>query len=174
MKYEGRLRGHDATVRITDQNGEPWFIAKDVCDVLGLTTANFPRDLDADEQGVFQLMTPGGMQSSKIINESGLYSPILRSRKEEAKRFKNWVTSEVLPTIRKEGRYSLPSAGPVYALPQTLAEALEFAAKQARKKVALESQKQIMAPKTEVYDALVADHYRRNQRRQCQRHIVVD
>lgn len=95
----------DAPVRVTDQNGGPWFIAKDVCDVLGLTTANLARDLDDDEQGVFQLMTPGGMQSCKIINESGLYSLILKSRKPEAKSFKKWVTSEVLPSIRKHGGY---------------------------------------------------------------------
>jgi prophage antirepressor-like protein len=97
--------GRTLNVRITDQNGDPWFIAKDVCDVLGLTTANLARDLDDDEQGVFQLMTPGGMQSCKIINESGLYSLVLKSRKEEAKRFKKWVTKDVLPSIRKHGGY---------------------------------------------------------------------
>lgn len=88
-------------VRVTGTPEDPWFVAKDVCDALGIKTDHLARDLDEDEQGVAQLATPRGTQSAKIINESGLYSLILRSRKESAKKFKKWVTSEVLPSIRK-------------------------------------------------------------------------
>lgn len=89
-------------VRVFGTPEDPWFLAKDVCDALGISTANLARDLDEDEQGVTQLMTPGGVQDAKTISESGLYSLILRSRKDSAKKFKKWVTSEVLPALRKQ------------------------------------------------------------------------
>lgn len=90
-------------VRVVDTEGDPWWVAKDVCDVLGTRHTNISRDLDSDEKGVIQLMTPGGEQRFVTVNESGLYSLILRSRKPEAKLFKRWITHEVLPTIRKTG-----------------------------------------------------------------------
>lgn len=92
-------------LRVIMQGDDPWFVAKDVCDALGLTTANLARDLDGDEKGSIKLMTPGGLQLVTLISESGLYSLILRSRKPEAKAFKKWVTAEVLPSIRKTGGY---------------------------------------------------------------------
>lgn len=93
-------------VRTVQKDGEPWFVLRDVCAVLGTTNdRNVAARLDADEKGVHQLDTPGGMQSMTIINESGLYNVILRSDKPEAKPFRKWVTSEVLPTIRKTGSY---------------------------------------------------------------------
>lgn len=101
------------SVRNVVIKGEPWFVAKDVCDVLGLTKyRDAISSLDADEkQGCPLLLdTPGGKQSVAIINESGLYSLILKSRKPEAKAFKKWVTSEVLPSIRKYGYYISPSS----------------------------------------------------------------
>lgn len=94
------------TVTITaikDVAGEPWFIAKEVCDALGLGTEHVRRDLDDDEVDSANLA--GSNRPMLIINESGLYSLILRSRKPEAKAFKKWVTSVVLPTIRKTGGY---------------------------------------------------------------------
>lgn len=96
------------TVRAINRNGEIWFVAADVCAVLDIKN---PRDavstLDDDEKDVGITDTLGGKQKSTIINESGLYALILRSRKPEAKRFRKWVTSEVLPSIRKTGAYSL-------------------------------------------------------------------
>ncbi|MFR9546725.1 MAG: Bro-N domain-containing protein, partial [Rikenellaceae bacterium] len=87
-------------------NCEPWVVAKDVCEILGIEKH---RDaisrLDDDERGSVKLDTLGGMQTMSIINESGLYSLIFRSNKPEAKVFRKWVTSEVLPTIRKKGYY---------------------------------------------------------------------
>lgn len=93
-------------VRTIEKDGEPWFVLKDVCTVLGISKyRDTATRLDADERGSVELDTPGGMQSMTIINESGLYNVILRSDKPEAKPFRKWVTSEVLPTIRKTGSY---------------------------------------------------------------------
>lgn len=93
--------------RVIDRNGEPWFVLSDVCSKLGISQpASAARGLDDDEKGVLTMHTPGGPQKKRIVNESGLYSLILTSRKPEAKRFKKWITSEVLPSIRKTGRYS--------------------------------------------------------------------
>lgn len=91
------------TMLIDDQ---PWFVAADVCQALAIRNSRdaFAR-LDEDEKGVANADTLGGTQNVSILNESGLYSLILTSRKAEAKRFKKWVTAEVLPAIRKHGRY---------------------------------------------------------------------
>ena len=91
------------TLLIDDQ---PWFVAADVSSALEYRIAgDMTRNLDEDEKGTQIVRTLGGEQEMLVINESGLYSAILRSRKVEAKRFKKWVTAEVLPAIRKHGRY---------------------------------------------------------------------
>ncbi|MDD4837288.1 MAG: BRO family protein [Dethiosulfovibrio sp.] len=99
--------GYVRNVRVTDQNGEPWFIAKDVIDILGLSNITEAiRDLDEDEKNnIRNPEVKRGNPNLLIINESGLYSLILKSRKPEAKRFKKWVTSEVIPALRKDGAY---------------------------------------------------------------------
>lgn len=95
-------------VRVVLRDEEPWFVAADVCAALDLDNTHMAVDrLDEDEKGVTSINTPGGPQSMTIINESGLYSLVLGSRKPEAKPFKKWVTSEVLPAIRKSGRYEV-------------------------------------------------------------------
>lgn len=110
--------------------GEPWFVASDVCAVLEIAQpASSLRLLDDDEKGVHTMHTPGGDQQVSIVNEPGLYSLVLRSRKPEAKAFKRWITHDVLPALRKTGIYSVT---PAYQLPQTFADALELAARQAR------------------------------------------
>lgn len=87
-------------------NDQPWFVANDVSAALLYSEASaMTRHLDDDEKGLSIVQTLGGEQEMLVINESGLYSAILRSRKAEAKRFKKWVTAEVLPAIRKHGRY---------------------------------------------------------------------
>jgi anti-repressor protein len=94
-------------VRIIEQEGDPWFVLKDVCDVLGLTNPSIVADrLDIDERSKFNL---GRQGDGTIVNESGLYSVILRSDKPEAKRFRKWITSDVLPAIRKRGGYLSPA-----------------------------------------------------------------
>lgn len=97
------------TVRtITDSEGNPWFVAADVASILDYRTAkDMTRNLDDDEKGGQIVPTPGGDQEMTVINESGLYSAILKSRKPEAKAFRKWVTSDVLPSIRKTGSYSV-------------------------------------------------------------------
>ena len=99
----------DNLIRIfKDRQGDPWWVAKDVCLALGI---EFYRDalskLDEDERGSVLVDTPGGPQEMSTINEPGLYSLIFRSRKPEAREFKRWVTHEVLPALRKTGSYSV-------------------------------------------------------------------
>ena len=91
---------------IVDKCGEPWFLSTDVAEVLGYHKTNHAtRLLDDDERKAHIVGTPGGPQKLSTVNESGLYSLIFASRKVEARRFKKWVTSDVLPTIRKTGSY---------------------------------------------------------------------
>lgn len=97
----------------TDENGEPLFVAKDVCEVLEIANVSQACSrLDTDEKGVVLTDTLGGTQELMAVTESGLYALIFRSRKEEARRFRKWVTSEVLPAIRKTGSYSIPAPTP--------------------------------------------------------------
>ena len=95
-------------VRIITINDEPWFVGKDVADILGYSNSRkaLSDHVDDEDKGVTKSDTLGGNQNITIINESGLYSLILKSKKPEAKQFKRWVTSEVLPTIRKHGAYN--------------------------------------------------------------------
>ena len=95
-------------LQVIANNGEVWFIAKDVCNILGIAKhRSAVSRLDDDERGSVLVDTLGGKQSVSSINESGLYSLVLGSRKPEAKQFKKWVTSEVLPAIRKTGKYQI-------------------------------------------------------------------
>lgn len=97
---------HSNEVRVVMRDGEPWFVCTDVADALGyLTAKDAARHLDDDEKGRQIVPTLGGDQSLTIINESGLYALVLRSRKPEARKFAKWVTGEVLPAIRKTGAY---------------------------------------------------------------------
>lgn len=95
-------------LRTMNIDGEPYFVGKDVAEVLGYKrTADAIREhVESEDKGVGKIQTPGGMQNVTIINESGLYSLIFSSKLESAKRFKRWVTSEVLPAIRKNGIYA--------------------------------------------------------------------
>lgn len=100
---------NDQPVRVINRDGEPWFVAKDVCDILDLgNSRDAVSSLDADEKDVGIADTPGGKQTMSLVNESGLYSLIFRSRKDEAKKFRRWVTHDVLPSIRKTGGYTVP------------------------------------------------------------------
>lgn len=93
-------------VRTISINNSPWFVAKDVCDVLEHSNVSKAcANLDDDEKGITKSYTLGGVQELLTINESGLYALILRSNKPNAKAFRKWVTSEVLPAIRQTGKY---------------------------------------------------------------------
>lgn len=105
------------SVRIVMIDDCPWFVAADVCAALDIAeTHRALARLDEDEKGRHTMTTPGGNQELSIINESGLYALILTSRKPEAKKFKKWVTSEVLPALRRTGHYEIPQAVPAVAL----------------------------------------------------------
>ena len=99
-------------VRTTVVDGEPWFVGKDIALALGYinTKDALSRHVDADDKGGSRITTPSGEQEMTIINESGLYSLVLSSKLPTAKKFKRWVTSEVLPAIRKTGSYSVKQA----------------------------------------------------------------
>jgi prophage antirepressor-like protein len=98
---------------IRDENGNPWWVAKDICEVLSLSDTSMAlQPLDDDEKGTRKVCTPGGKQQMSVINESGLYTLILRSNKPAARPFRKWVTAEVLPAIRKTGAYRQPGADP--------------------------------------------------------------
>ena len=94
-------------VRTVVVNEEPYFVGKDVAKILGYkrTADAIKQHVDLEDKGVGKIQTPGGLQKTTLINESGLYSLIFSSKLDSAKRFKRWVTSEVLPQIRKQGFY---------------------------------------------------------------------
>ena len=98
-------------VRVIEHKGEPWFVARDVCAVLGTETRDLPDILEHDEQRpivdiIHTLNDSTGLRrDSRIISEPGLYSLVLRSRKPEAKAFKRWIVHEVIPSIRRTGGY---------------------------------------------------------------------
>ena len=107
-------------------NNEPYFVATDIAKALGYRDAfDMTRRLDDDEKDTQKVRTLGGEQVMVVLNESGLYSSILGSNKEQAKVFKKWVTKEVLPSIRKTGSYSIQQQ---FQIPQTYSEALMLAA----------------------------------------------
>lgn len=101
----------DQQIRALTIEGEPWFVGKDVAEVLGYSNSRkaIADHVDSEDKGVTKCYTLGGTQQIAIINESGLYSLILSSKLPKAKEFKRWVTSEVLPTIRKHGAYMTPA-----------------------------------------------------------------
>jgi prophage antirepressor-like protein len=140
---------------ITDQHGNPWWVANEVCKVLGLTNPSVSvQSLDDDERAKFNL---GRQGDTWIINEPGLYSLILRSRKPEAKAFKRWVTHEVLPEIRKTGSYSAKLAFDPRSL--TRLDILQMAIDSEKRALVAEdsvrqlaAENQVLAPKGQYYD----------------------
>lgn len=131
-------------IRTVEIDGEPWFVATDIAKALGYRMASdMTRRIDDEDKGTRKVRTIRGEQDVTVINESGLYSSILGSNIPSAKKFKHWVTSEVLPTIRKTGGYQLP---------QTYAEALRALADKAEEAERLSIENLEMKPKAEFYD----------------------
>lgn len=116
-----------AKVRVVSRDAAPWFVAADLLATLNLDRKALER-LDADEKGVNPIHTPGGLQEMTVVNESGLYSLILGSRKPEARKFKKWITAEVLPAIRRTGQYvtQLDGDEDLDATPMTPGEVAEI------------------------------------------------
>jgi prophage antirepressor-like protein len=129
------------TIRTVLRDAEPWVVAADACAALDITN---PRSslalLDEDEKGVHTMDTLGGPQQMAVVNEPGLYSLILRSRKPEAKAFKRWITHEVLPAIRKTGSYGT-AVIPDMGTPEGRLQILDMAMRAERR--ALESEQRI-------------------------------
>ena len=144
-------------VRALEIKNEPWFVGKDVAEILGYKKARnaIAQHVDDEDKKEAPIQgTPGGTQSMTIINESGLYSLILSSKMPNAKKFKHWVTSEVLPTIRKHGAYMTDEkAFDVVNNKDGLASLLQQAADQLRQK---DIQIEKMKPKAMLADAITA------------------
>lgn len=141
-------------VRTVVIDGEPWFVAGDLAAILGYsTTAAMTRTLDEDEKGVHSLHTLGGEQQVTIINEPGMYSAVLRSRVEGAKQFRWWLTHDVLPAIRKTGRYG-SDVDMLAHLPSS--RLLMLAAEAAERAEALEAKIASDAPKVLFANAVAA------------------
>lgn len=139
---------NDHVVRTVTVDGDPWFVAADVCAVLDLADpSSAVRALDDDERGLHAVLTPGGDQRVVVVSEAGLYALTWRSRKPEAKSFKRWITHEVLPAIRRNGSYAV--------VPQTYAQALRAAADAVEARELAEQQLEITAPKAASYDRVI-------------------
>ena len=144
-------------IRSVEINGEIYFVGKDVATILGyVETAKAIREhVDADDKGVSVLDTPGGKQEMVIINESGLYSLILSSKLPKAKEFKRWVTSEVLPSIRKHGAYMTPATiENIIANPDFGIELLKNLKSEREKRIAAEKTIEEQKPKVLFADAV--------------------
>ena len=149
---------HFGQIRIIEQDGEPWFVAADVCRALELGEVHVAmRRLDDDEKGRCSIPTPGGVQEMSIINEPGLYSLVLGSRKPEAKAFKRWITHDIIPAIRKTGGYI--HGADSMTQDELMAKALLVAQKtienQQLRLSTLTVENQIMKPKADYFDDLV-------------------
>lgn len=153
------------SVRTVIKDNGPWFVAADVCKALEIDRTQ-TRRLDDDEKGVYSIQTPGGEQETTIVNEPGLYSLVLGSRKPEAKEFKRWITHEVIPSIRKHGMYATDEllANPDFAIQvfQQLKEEREARRLSEAKAERLEAQNAIqnqriaeMEPKATYYDEVL-------------------
>jgi len=151
---------NDAQIRVVEKDGQPWFVAKDVCEIIGLSQVSRAMDrLDDDERGLVKVTHPQNPEKTlevNAVNESGLYQLIIASNKPEARTFRKWITSEVLPTIRKTGGYVADDDAFIatylpYADEQTKATfraTLALVRKQNEQIAA-------MQPKAEYFDALV-------------------
>lgn len=149
------------SVRTTVIDGEPFFVGKDVAEILGYSNSRdaISKHVDEEDKGVAKCDTLGGMQELTLINESGLYSLILRSQLPKARQFKRWVTAEILPAIRRHGMYAIDE---ILENPDLAIEALTQLKEERRKRKALELtaavQKQQIAelsPKASYYDLIL-------------------
>ena len=136
-------------IRTIEKDGEPWFVGKDVAAALGYKepTKAAREKVDDDDKGVSKIDTPSGIQAMTIINESGLYSLVLSSKLPTAKKFKRWVTNEVIPSIRKHGAYMTPETlEKVLLSPDTLMQLAQNLKDEQEKRKALEAQIESQKP----------------------------
>ena len=158
-------------VRIVQIGNEPWFVGKDIATALGYgegkSLANaVANHVDVEDKGVTKMMTPGGKQNVTIINESGLYSLIMSSKLPQAKAFKRWVTSEILPAIRKHGAYltdnaleeALTSPDFLIRLATQLKEEKEARLKAEQKTIEQEKTIEVLKPKADYTDMILKNN----------------
>ena len=154
MLFENEAFGK---VRTLNLNGEPWFVAADVCKALELGNPSMTVErLDDDEKGISTIDTLGGKQRMAIINEPGLYSLVITSRKPEAKAFKRWITHEVIPAIRKYGGYMTKSLlEQVLENPNLIYEFARRMLAEQQKNERLRQELDRAKPKADYYDAFI-------------------
>ena len=142
------------TIRTMEINGEPWFVGKDIADILEYTnTAKAIRDhVDDEDKLTERFVLSGQNREAILINESGLYSLILSSKMSNAKKFKRWVTSEVLPSIRKHGMYATDE---LLENPDLAIQVFQKLKEERLERKRLEAENQIMKPKADYFDDLV-------------------
>lgn len=162
-------------VRTVQQDGEPWFVLKDVCDYFGVTNRNRAmQSIDEDEKGGTQMDTPGGKQNLTTINESGLYHLLFAIQPQKARGvsdeyierrtkqihdFQRWVTHEVLPSIRKHGMYATPdTVEKMLADPDTTIKLLQEIKSEREKRMELQAKSEADAPKVLFADAVSTSH----------------
>lgn len=145
------------TVRaIRDENGEPMFVAKDVCAALNIAPTAASR-LDEDEKGLRLTQTPGGEQNVLLVTEPGFYKLVMRSRKPEAKAFQRWVTHEVLPALRRDGAYMVARADetPEELMARALKAADATLARVRDENARLTRRNQVLEPKAAFFDSVM-------------------
>jgi anti-repressor protein len=165
MKNEVFNFGNHEVRIVIAENNEPMFVAKEICDILGYSNSRdaVSKHVDIEDKGVAKHDTLGGNQKLSIINESGLYALIFGSKLESAKSFKKWVTSEVLPTIRRHGMYAnKQTVEEMLENPDVLIATLQNLKKEREEKERLQIQNElqnkqlkISAPKVEYYDEVL-------------------
>ena len=144
-------------IRTIENDGEPWFVGKDVATALGYKEATKAarEKVDDEDKGVSKIDTPSGIQEMTIINESGLYSLVLSSKLPTAKKFKRWVTNEVIPSIRKHGAYMTPETlEKVLLSPDTLMQLAQNLKDEQEKRKELETKIEQDKPKVLFADAV--------------------
>ena len=149
------FKGNEVRTLMID--GEPYFVGKEVAEILGYERPdNAVRNhVDAEDKLMHSISASGQMRNMTVINESGLYSLILSSKLEKAKEFKRWVTNEVLPSIRKRGMYATPqTAEKILEDPDFLIKALQDLKQEREKRKALETENKTMQPKALFADAV--------------------
>lgn len=148
-------------VRVLELSGTPWFVGKDIAEILKYqrTADAISSHVDDEDKGVGKIQTPGGMQKVILINESGLYSLILSSKLPNAKKFKHWVTSEVLPAIRRHGAYMTEEAlEKAITEPDFLIRLATQLKEEKAKRLEAEKQVEAAKPKVLFADAVSASH----------------
>jgi prophage antirepressor-like protein len=146
-------------VRTSVIEGKIWFVAKDVCTILGISKHHDAiRSFETDEKGLIIVDTRGGRQSMTALSEEGIWKLVFRSRKPVANAFRKWVTATVLPALRTTGTYTVPAIGVVQvpAVPTSFSQALFLAATQAKLIEVQEAQLALEAPKVAFFDTVAS------------------